>query len=355
MSDQLASVCVLGGGVSGLSTAICLAQNGHEVTVRTGRRSSETTSAVAAAFWYPYAVKGYRRHWAAIGYHQFRSLVGDPGSGVDIVPGIEYLDVRDDREVGDLLDSFWWRSLPGVDFEELGPDEALEVDFGGKGLGLRRFTAGATFRVPAIDMGVYLPYLESWFEGRLGGRIEVGHWFEDLDRACGEVAEEILVNCAGYAAAALVHRREPSEEVRPIGGQVVRVNAPGVRRLVFIQTGDFANEPLYIVPLPGEGRDVILGGTLDDRGSFPGRDPLPPPDAGVTEEIIRRCLLVDPTLAGRPSLGSRVGLRPYRKGVRVEPDARYPKPVVHNYGHGGAGVTLSWGCASRVADLVRDL
>jgi D-amino-acid oxidase len=50
-----------------------------------------------------------------------------------------------------------------------------------------------------------------------------------------------------------------------------------------------------------------------------------------------------------------VGLRPYRPSgfvVRAEPLA--DKLLVHDYGHGGAGVTLSWGTAELAADLVRD-
>ena len=43
-----------------------------------------------------------------------------------------------------------------------------------------------------------------------------------------------------------------------------------------------------------------------------------------------------------------VGLRPYRRAVRVEREGR----IVHNYGHGGAGYTLAWGCAEEVAALV---
>jgi D-amino-acid oxidase len=55
-----------------------------------------------------------------------------------------------------------------------------------------------------------------------------------------------------------------------------------------------------------------------------------------------------PALAGARVLKHRVGLRPARPSVRVERDG----DVVHCYGHGGAGVTLSWGTADEVSELV---
>jgi D-amino-acid oxidase len=48
-----------------------------------------------------------------------------------------------------------------------------------------------------------------------------------------------------------------------------------------------------------------------------------------------------------------VGLRPGRPEVRVELDrSLLPVPVVHDYGHGGAGITTGWGCAQDVVALV---
>ena len=50
-----------------------------------------------------------------------------------------------------------------------------------------------------------------------------------------------------------------------------------------------------------------------------------------------------------------VGLRPYRSsGFVVAATKMGPKLLVHNYGHGGGGVTLSWGTASLAVDLARD-
>lgn len=78
----------------------------------------------------------------------------------------------------------------------------------------------------------------------------------------------------------------------------------------------------------------------------PRADRLPPPPA---------LLLPAPDLSDPLVIGAVAGIRPYRRGgVRLEldslPDGR---PLVHDYGHGGAGLTLSWGCAEVVRDLLR--
>jgi hypothetical protein len=57
-----------------------------------------------------------------------------------------------------------------------------------------------------------------------------------------------------------------------------------------------------------------------------------------------------------------IGIRPHREGgVRLELEQEPisspwgPKFLIHNYGHSGAGITLSFGCASVTADHVRTL
>jgi glycine/D-amino acid oxidase-like deaminating enzyme len=58
----------------------------------------------------------------------------------------------------------------------------------------------------------------------------------------------------------------------------------------------------------------------------------------------------DPNVAG----ACIAGVRPYRNGsYRLDTETASGKFIVHNYGHGGAGITLSWGCAARVRDLVK--
>jgi D-amino-acid oxidase len=59
--------------------------------------------------------------------------------------------------------------------------------------------------------------------------------------------------------------------------------------------------------------------------------------------------------SGAPAeiVGVAVGLRPVRSAVRLEAETIAPNCLLlHNYGHGGAGVTLSWGCAAEVVRLI---
>src|SRR5215475_7218419 len=75
-----------------------------------------------------------------------------------------------------------------------------------------------------------------------------------------------------------------------------------------------------------------------------------------------RALAFDPQRRLAPVKVSRdrvireiVGLRPYRdEGFVVDAQRIGHKLLIHNYGHGGGGMTLSWGTASLAVDLARD-
>jgi D-amino-acid oxidase len=128
-----------------------------------------------------------------------------------------------------------------------------------------------------------------------------------------------------------------------VRGQVVRVEKPAVDHMLFDPYGPAG--VAYIVPRSG---DAILGGT-----SEVGNEDMAP-DTATTADIIRRCRGYGYDLDVILPIESLVGLRPCRPSVRVE--AEYPasgRLLMHNYGHGGAGITLSFGCADEVASLVR--
>jgi D-amino-acid oxidase len=73
----------------------------------------------------------------------------------------------------------------------------------------------------------------------------------------------------------------------------------------------------------------------------------------TARRIVAACADVEPAIAAAAVLSHRVGLRPVRPSVRLEAESFADgQTIVHNYGHGGAGVTLSWGCAQDAANLV---
>lgn len=70
--------------------------------------------------------------------------------------------------------------------------------------------------------------------------------------------------------------------------------------------------------------------------------------------IFNGCRELVPGLKQAHTLYEWTGLRPGRHEVRLESEIlSNGKVVIHNYGHGGCGVTLAWGCADDVVKIVQ--
>jgi D-amino-acid oxidase len=306
---------VIGAGVSGLTTAICLAEVGLRVRIWTAEPPQATTSVAAGAMWGPYLVEPVDRVriWSARSLEILRGLSADPQTGVRLASGVEASRTPNDPpEWGNQLDGFRM-----CDASEL-PDG---------------FASGWRFTAPLIDMPVYLGYLEQRLIAA-GGSIEIRK-VGSLDEAA--TAAPIVVNCTGIGARELV----PDPELTPIRGQLVVVENPGLNEFFSEDTGPSSNL-LHYAP---HGDTMILGGSAQ-----PG-DWNREPDQETAAAIVARCVEVQPRIRDARIIGHRVGLRPTRPCIRVEEQQLGDARVIHNYGHGGAGVTLSWGCAIESAAL----
>lgn len=294
-------VVVVGAGVVGLTCAVRLLETGHRVDVLARDLPRETTSRVAAALWYPYRALPQERvtGWAATSYGVFSDLAAVTSTGVRMLPGLEvYAEEQPEP---------WWASAV--------PD-------------LRRaqapgFAGGWSFTAPVVDMPVYLDWLVSRVEA-MGGTIT------RLNLRALPVGDAIVVNCSGIGARLLA----ADLTVTPVSGQVVHLSGVTLERWALEGSG-----PTYVVPRTN---GIVVGGTsIEDEWSRT-------PDPAVTAHIVARATRLVPELATARVVRAEVGLRPARPRVRLERSGS----IVHCYGHGGAGVTLSWGCADEVAELL---
>ncbi|MER6072807.1 FAD-dependent oxidoreductase [Streptomyces sp. NPDC001817] len=305
-SEPSDEVIVVGSGVAGLTTAVVLAESGRRVRVWAREPAERTTSAVAGGLWWPYRIEPERLvgAWALASLAVYEELADRPEeTGVRLVDGVHQ----------------------GARLDELGT-------WAGRVPGLRAVADGLVARLPVIDMPVHL----AWLRGRLakaGGVVEAR---EVTDLAA--VPAPVVVNCTGLGARSLV----PDPAVRPVRGQLVVVANPGISTW-FTSVDHSSAASTYFIPQPG---GLVLGGTAEED------DWSLEPDPATTAAIVARCAAVRPEIARARVLGHRVGLRPARDAVRLErqplPDGRV---LVHNYGHGGAGVTVAWGCAREAAGL----
>lgn len=310
---------VVGAGIAGLTAALRLVEEGHDVRVVAASAPEQTTSSVAAALWYPYRAlpREAVTRWSATTYDVLAGMAGRPDVGVRLRTGRELL-------LDEQPDPWWRDAVPALDRVPAGDLPA-------------GFRDDYLLEVPVVDVSVHLPWLVSSLAAR-------GVRLQDQELGALEQADpsaDAVVNCTGLGAAALTG----DEDLVPVQGQVVVVAQVGVQEWLLAQSDPVALT--YVVPRE---RTVVLGGT-----AAVGATDLEP-DARTAAAVLERCSALVPALRRAPVLAHRVGLRPTRSCVRLEvgrlADGR---PVVHDYGHGGAGVTLSYGCAADVARLVTDL
>jgi len=329
-------VAVIGAGVSGLTCGVVFAERGYRTAIFAKESGQQTTSGAAAAIWFPYDAEPAERviPWALETYKTLVELSNNSRTGVSIIE-LHQFSRTGEIQIPDWAIPFGASVIPsgaengaaGEAATWTGRPEAERTD--SERIKSREFTSGYAIKVPLTDTTIYLDYLSARFL-KVGGAINTNVCFEKLEDVDREF--DLVINCAGIGARDLV--KDP--DLEPHRGQVAIV--PRIENLPCAIVCDDA--PLmYAI---ARRNDCVFGGTNDLSSNLAA-------DPATTDRIVAECSSVLRIEKPRV-LAERVGLRPFRKsGVRLERDRlRDGRTVIHNYGHGGAGFTLSWGCAENV-------
>jgi D-amino-acid oxidase len=316
-------IIVIGCGIIGLSTAYVLQSEGFEVEIIAKDLPENTVSNVAAAVWFPFWAEPRERvmNWCKTSHIFYQNLQENGWQGIETLP-LQIL-TNDNLTRPDWLDGF-----PNTHQTKLVTATEKVLPKG--------YNFAHEMDIFIIETPIFTPFLMKKFLAK-GGKI-TEQTITDFEGFMNNNQNKIVINCTGLAAKELVN----DTELFPIQGQIVKIEKQkNVNRAVF-DDGEH-NAVAYIIPRTDA---VILGGTAvaNNYSEIP--------DLNTQNDIIRRCQNIEPNLATPTVLASIVGFRPGRKTVRVERENN--RNLIHNYGHGGSGYTINWGCALEVLDLVRN-
>ncbi|EGC37922.1 hypothetical protein DICPUDRAFT_91530 [Dictyostelium purpureum] len=306
-------ILIIGCGCIGLSTGIVLLKTGkYNVQIWSRDLPPNTTSNKAAALWYPFLCNppDLVGKWSAETMQYFKDhIIGDPKSGT-LIKKVNEIFRREHKEDPE------WR--PYVQsFRRARKDELPEGYVDG-------FAVDDGF---VMDTDMYMDYLVQTFKS-LGGSIEQRE-VEDIREAF--VHYDTVINCTGLGSRELFK----DKLIYPSRGQIIVIKNSSERSIM-----DEEDHIAYVIPRIS---NTVLGGTNQEH------DYNTEPTKQDTEEILKRVAMISPRFAkNRIEIQDvKVGLRPSRHEIRLENEffEGGSKLVVHNYGHGGSGFTVSWGCA----------
>uniref|UniRef100_A0A8D8R5Z8 D-aspartate oxidase n=1 Tax=Cacopsylla melanoneura TaxID=428564 RepID=A0A8D8R5Z8_9HEMI len=309
-------VAILGAGVVGLSTAIEFQSRfpSCELTLIADKFTLDTTSDGAAGLFDPspsFMGPDFEttREWIKYSYEYYKGLLG-ADCGVNEISGYVLTHCGEKYSENHYLKPILptYRRLSGEELADMSPGD---------------WKFGSFLTTLTIANRIYQPWCMQMFKSR-GGKIIQRHIssFSDLGKEFN-----FVFNCTGLGATALCD----DIFVIPIRGQIIRIQDPSIDKFYM---SDYST---YIVP---NGYSITLGGT-QQFGNYDYRV-----DNYDTESILTRCSRILPQVKTyNGPVESWVGLRPYRYCVRVEHEKTANVEIIHNYGHGGYGVTSAPGSA----------
>lgn len=309
-------IAIIGAGISGMSTAYLLSGTKQYVIDLIAKDfSPNITSDRAAAFWFPYHIRNDKRgvQWCRQSYDFYKEYASDPATGISfiqIIKGVGH-GIKDEEA--------WMSFMPDKSLRKL---ESDELPHG--------YAEAYEATVPLIETQIFLPWLTDQLKA--DGVNIIQREVKDLYTL--QEQYDVVINCTALGARELCD----DETIIPVRGQIVLLE-PGYPDKIFLDN----HLPSYIVPRKDA---TIVGGTYEENEY----------DAVTIDEtlesVLQKAYSVDPQLKERKIIGNWAGLRPFRPEIRAErePDTN----IIHNYGHGGSGFTLAFGCATSVVELTND-
>ena len=345
--NTTAHAAVIGAGIIGLTTAISLQREGFATCIYTKctpyqpQLDERYVSPRSGAHWYSFADDDDTNTQTRdkITFDRLRRTANadhNNRSGVTVVTAHAVVPRTTKWRPP------WWTNVT-PDFTYWTPQRTREF--------VRQTRSHADYRVAysyktvMIDTPKYLRFLYDEFVG-IGGRVILANVTSIRSLTAAPSPFSVVVNCAGLAATEFADVTD-TRELYAVRGRTVIVLAPDVTDI----WRQIADEPTYVLPR-GDGT-VVLGGSYEHHNTTLALD-----DLQLADAIVERCADIVPSIRRARILRHECGLRPYRTGgCRLEREERQNSAcvLIHNYGHGGAGVQSSWGCAQHVIDIVRTI
>lgn len=346
MADE--QISVVGGGVIGLSTGTLLNRKGYDTAVYTREVPYEDTELHSLA-----------TNYAAASVKPVVVDEDDIGRLTRISDGF-YARLEEETDTVSRQDNFELHE-GRVDEPEYSDDlmnyRTVE-EYDGVVPGTDTPVSGWVHEIFFVDMPSYIPWLIETYEAT-GGTVERREVTRD---EVGSLPGDVVVNCTGLGGLfeddELVPRRGHLVDVElETDGRLRGKNGERFSYSYYLEEGGF----VYAYPRRGH---LLFGGTNQSgevvEGEWEGEEEekvIELPGEEVPERLVSLNRELIESKSGVDidgcSMRGRYGYRPYRRGgIRNEKETYDGKEVVHNYGHGGAGVTLSWYSASRVYNII---